>query len=163
MAKPTIGASLLALWTSLSVPAVMAQQGSVVPITGVLDTTVPQRLTLWYQLYLPPGYAAGAERWPLILFHGAGERGDDFTALARQVLPELAACTESGFWPSKGMGRSTSKGSRRSMVHRSSTSSPFWPRLAAAESVISHQRAAMACGFKAPRIRARWWKLCRTA
>lgn len=29
---------------------------------------------------------------PLILFlHGAGERGDDFTALARQVLPELAA------------------------------------------------------------------------
>jgi predicted peptidase len=92
MIAKLISASLLALWTSLPVPAVVAQQGAIAPRIGALDTTVSQRLTLRYQLYLPPGYAADTRRWPLLLFlHGAGERGADFAALARQVLPELAA------------------------------------------------------------------------
>jgi predicted peptidase len=71
---------------------VMAQQASVPPPTvGALDTTVVQRVTARYRLYLPPGYAQGSKRWPLVLFlHGAGERGTDLTALAHTGLTKLA-------------------------------------------------------------------------
>lgn len=82
---------LTALLAGLPVAAIAAQQAPGPPRVGHLDTTVAQHLTAPYQLYLPPGYSAGSERWPLVLFlHGAGERGTDFSALVRQGLPKLA-------------------------------------------------------------------------
>jgi predicted peptidase len=47
--------------------------------TGFLDRTVSVRGTPYhYQVYVPTEYAAGTQRWPVILFlHGAGERGSD--------------------------------------------------------------------------------------
>jgi predicted peptidase len=72
-------------------PTIMAQQVSTPPTVGAFDTTVVQRVTARYRLYLPPGYARGAKRWPLVLFlHGAGERGTDLTALSRTGLTKLA-------------------------------------------------------------------------
>jgi predicted peptidase len=69
----------------------MAQQVSIPPTVGALDTTVVQRVTARYRLYLPPGYQPGTKRWPLVLFlHGAGERGTDLTALSRSGLTKLA-------------------------------------------------------------------------
>jgi predicted peptidase len=69
----------------------MAQQASILPTVGAFDTTVVQRVTARYRLYLPPGYARGAKRWPLVLFlHGAGERGNDLTLLSRTGLSKLA-------------------------------------------------------------------------
>ncbi len=45
-----------------------------------------------YLLYLPPGYRQSPQRWPLVLFlHGAGERGDDLTLVARHGPPRLVA------------------------------------------------------------------------
>ncbi len=41
---------------------------------------------------LPPGYAAGDEPWPLVLFlHGAGERGTDLAIVRTQGLPKINA------------------------------------------------------------------------
>jgi predicted peptidase len=57
-----------------------------------MDTTITQRLSLRYQLYLPPEYADDSKRWPLVLFlHGAGERGSDLSVLGRTGLTRLAA------------------------------------------------------------------------
>lgn len=43
-----------------------------------------------YLLYLPPGYGAAPEPWPLILFlHGDGERGHDLALVKREGLPRL--------------------------------------------------------------------------
>ena len=53
---------------------------------------VTQQLRLEYLLALPDGYAAGTERWPLILFlHGAGERGSDLAKVETHGPPKLIA------------------------------------------------------------------------
>src|SRR6185436_13991398 len=55
-----------------------------------LRTTKTQTVELNYLLFLPRGYdAAGAKRWPLILFlHGAGERGSDIQKVATHGPPK---------------------------------------------------------------------------
>ncbi len=43
-------------------------------------------------LYLPPGYLASRQDWPLVVFlHGSGERGDDLARVTAHGLPKLAA------------------------------------------------------------------------
>lgn len=55
------------------------------------ETTITQRVSLRYLLYLPEGYGADGEAWPLVLFlHGSEERGSDLSILACQGLPRLA-------------------------------------------------------------------------
>lgn len=45
-----------------------------------------------YLVYRPPGYAKSRKKWPLLLFlHGAGERGDDLSLVARHGPPRLIA------------------------------------------------------------------------
>jgi predicted peptidase len=57
--------------------------------TGFLDRTVtvsgtPHR----YQVYVPAGYSASTQRWPVILFlHGGGERGSDGLLQTNVGLP----------------------------------------------------------------------------
>lgn len=54
---------------------------------------VEKRIELRSLLYLPAYYnATGGKRWPLLLFlHGAGERGDDLSLVAKHGPPKLAA------------------------------------------------------------------------
>lgn len=90
MVPRLIPIALTALLTSQA-HTLMAQQAPVPPTVGALDTTVVQRVTVRYRLYLPPEYTPGPKRWPLVLFlHGAGERGTDLTALSRTGLTKLA-------------------------------------------------------------------------
>jgi predicted peptidase len=50
------------------------------------DTTI----TLPYVLYLPRGYKAEGEQWPLLLFlHGSGERGTDLQLVTTHGPPKL--------------------------------------------------------------------------
>jgi predicted peptidase len=43
-------------------------------------------------LYLPPGYATSAARWPLVVFlHGSGERGTDLERVKTNGPPKLVA------------------------------------------------------------------------
>lgn len=44
-----------------------------------------------YLLYIPEGYAASSDDWPLVLFlHGAGERGTNLDLVKRHGPPKLA-------------------------------------------------------------------------
>ena len=58
---------------------------------NVLETTIAKKVKLRYLLFLPQGYEQkGEKRWPLILFlHGAGERGDDLSLVARHGPPKV--------------------------------------------------------------------------
>lgn len=52
-----------------------------------------ERAQFDFLLHLPPGYAESKrKRWPFLLFlHGAGERGDDVSAVAKHGLPRWIA------------------------------------------------------------------------
>lgn len=57
-----------------------------------LDQEIVKRVQLRYLLWLPTGYAHGAQVWPLILFlHGSGERGDDLARVMDYGLPQRLA------------------------------------------------------------------------
>ena len=44
----------------------------------LFETTIVMEVKANYLLYLPDGYEASTQDWPLVLFlHGAGERGDN--------------------------------------------------------------------------------------
>jgi predicted peptidase len=46
---------------------------------------------LQYLLYLPPEYAKGDQKWPLVVFlHGAGETGADLSMVKKHGPPKLA-------------------------------------------------------------------------
>ncbi|MCA9172629.1 MAG: prolyl oligopeptidase family serine peptidase [Planctomycetales bacterium] len=54
-------------------------------------TTVQQKVTLKYWIYLPADYDK-QEKWPLMIFlHGAGERGDDLDQVKRHGPPAQIA------------------------------------------------------------------------
>lgn len=60
------------------------------PYSFQKDITNPVRTD--YLLYLPEGYGATQEEWPLILFlHGSGERGSDLNKVALHGPPKLIA------------------------------------------------------------------------
>lgn len=49
-----------------------------VQVARTFDARVQVTVPLRHWLYLPPGYEANGDAWPLLLFlHGAGERGGD--------------------------------------------------------------------------------------
>ena len=52
-----------------------------------------EQVELDYLLHLPQGYMENKDqRWPLILFlHGAGERGDDLSIVAKHGQPAIGA------------------------------------------------------------------------
>ncbi len=68
-----------------------------------------------YLLYLPPDYAEGEKKWPLILFlHGMGERGSDLELVKKHGLPKILEerdnwpfivvspqCPAHSFWPAE--------------------------------------------------------------
>ncbi len=52
--------------------------------------TITKTVGCKYLLFLPKGYGAGGDRWPLILFlHGAGERGADLELVKVHGLPKI--------------------------------------------------------------------------
>jgi len=71
---------------AMLIPAGLAAQRAE---TGFLDRTVQVGgATYQYQVYVPSGYAASTDRWPVILFlHGAGERGMDGVFQTHVGLP----------------------------------------------------------------------------
>lgn len=62
-------------------------------ISQVMERTVTKYLNLAYSLYLPSSYElSGDKTWPVVFFlHGAGERGNDLTLLAKQGLVRQAS------------------------------------------------------------------------
>jgi predicted peptidase len=87
-----INYGIVILLASMQAAALGAQQAAKSPTAHVLDTTIVQRVSLRYRLYLPSDYATPGTRWPLVLFlHGAGERGSDLALLDRTGLTKLAA------------------------------------------------------------------------
>lgn len=83
--------------------------------TGLFETKVSRDVRLAYLLYLPEGYEATEQKWPLVLFlHGAGERGSDLEKLKIHGPTKLAAagkqfpfilvapqCPQDGWWTAK--------------------------------------------------------------
>jgi predicted peptidase len=59
--------------------------------TRRFESTVATSVALDYLLYLPEGYASGADqRWPLLLFlHGSGGYGESLDAVRKGGLPKL--------------------------------------------------------------------------
>ncbi len=61
------------------------------------EKEITRTLALDYLLYLPEGYDEDSEKsWPLVVFlHGAGERGDDLTKVAKHGPPQRVTEGES--------------------------------------------------------------------
>lgn len=75
MQRRTLLTSLLPMMSACTHLPPERQQTLAVPIAG-------RDLPLRSWLYLPPGYAAGTQAWPLVVFlHGSGERGTDLAAV----------------------------------------------------------------------------------
>jgi predicted peptidase len=105
-------------WASLLLAVIgmagcINQQKSVQSKPGeVFEKTVTRQIRLNYMLYLPEGYEASDQKWPLVLFlHGAGERGDDVIKVNIHGPSKLAAagkkfpfiliapqCPRDGWW-----------------------------------------------------------------
>lgn len=80
-----------------------------------LRKTISWRAKCGYLLHLPPGYATGRKRWPLILFlHGAGERGTDLNLVKKHGVAKIVEaqpdfpfivvspqCPTDGWWSSE--------------------------------------------------------------
>jgi predicted peptidase len=87
-----INLSSVILLASVQAADLMGQHTASSPTAHGLDTTIAQRVSLRYRLYLPTDYAGSGTRWPLVLFlHGAGERGSHLALLDRTGLTKLAA------------------------------------------------------------------------
>jgi len=70
---------------SSSVPYKSGQQ-----VACTFENDLPRSIS--YLLYLPEGYGAQEERWPLVLFlHGSGERGTDLSLVTRHGPPRRVA------------------------------------------------------------------------
>ena len=59
-------------------------------IEKVMERRVGEAAAARYLLFLPPGCGKDKKRWPMILFlHGAGERGDNLSAVKKHGPPKL--------------------------------------------------------------------------
>lgn len=74
------------LHTLPALPALGASEGQ-----HALSLDLPGRSApLRFWLYLPPGYLASSDRWPLVMFlHGSGERGTDINKVRYNGPPRL--------------------------------------------------------------------------
>jgi predicted peptidase len=87
-----INLSIVILLASGQAADLLGQRAANSPTAHALDTTITQRVSLRYRVYLPSDYPNRGTRWPLVLFlHGAGERGSDLALLDRTGLTKLAA------------------------------------------------------------------------
>ncbi len=84
---------LLPLWLELSA-CTATKNSCMMNLTQTAHNFTLERkqvLSANYLLFLPAGYDAGAtRRWPLLLFlHGAGERGQDISIVAKHGPPKI--------------------------------------------------------------------------
>jgi predicted peptidase len=86
-ALPLAGLSALFAGCSSTPPGEPGTQ-----VSGRFEGHVARPVAYDYLLYLPEGYGAEEQRWPLVLFlHGAGQRGDDIERLKEHGPPKLVA------------------------------------------------------------------------
>ncbi len=85
--------SLIAIGLFVAAPLSQARAGESAAARQTAQRFAGQDVeAIDYWLYLPKDYAAGKDRWPLLLFlHGSGERGDDLKRVLKHGPPKRIA------------------------------------------------------------------------